>query len=293
MTTIRNIVLATDFSPGAQAALDRAVLLAQTHGVLLRLLHAFDVSAWHSLKAVFDPQRLNAEPPPDVRMRGRLKELAASLAGQNGLRVEARFAVGEATSAINAFVSAHEASLLVIGSRAEPVVPGLGSTASKLLRSPGCPVLVVRLNDPRPYAHVLSAVDMREASMRAASQAVTLFAQAHHVLLCAVDDELQGGSLMRSTTPEQARLQQGSMHDFAARQLEELAQELSSKAEHPVTTKVIDDVPARAIIAQAAELPADCVVVGHHGQSENARRPLGSMAQQILQHTARDVLVVP
>lgn len=58
MTTIRSIVVATDFSPGATAALERAVQLAVAHGASLRLLHAFDVSAWHSLKGVFDPQRL-------------------------------------------------------------------------------------------------------------------------------------------------------------------------------------------------------------------------------------------
>ncbi len=293
MTMIRNVVLATDFSPGAQAALDRAVLLAQKHGACLRLLHAFDVGAWHSLKAVFDPQRLNAEPPPDVRMRRRLKDMAASLAAQKGVRVEARFAVGEADQAISAFVSAHEDSLLVIGSRAEPDVLGVGSTATRLLRSPKCPVLVVRLRESRPYEQVLCAVDMREASMRAASQAVAMFKQAHHLLVCAVDAELEGTSWMNSVAAGQARLQRTSMHDFAVRQLEELAQELSSQAEHPVTTKVIDDVPARAIVALAAELPADCVVVGHHGQSGAGWRPLGSMAQHVLQHTSRDVLVVP
>lgn len=58
MTKIFSIVAATDFSPGSSAAVERAVQLAVAHGASLRLLHAFDVSAWYRLKAVFDPQRL-------------------------------------------------------------------------------------------------------------------------------------------------------------------------------------------------------------------------------------------
>ena len=63
MTMIRTIVAATDFSPGSHAAVERAVQPAEAHGASRRLLHAFDVSAWHSLKGVFDPQRLTMRPP--------------------------------------------------------------------------------------------------------------------------------------------------------------------------------------------------------------------------------------
>lgn len=67
MSMIRSIVAATDFSPGANAAVERAVQLTVAHVASLRLLHAFDVSAWHSLKGVFDAQHLTMNPPPDVR----------------------------------------------------------------------------------------------------------------------------------------------------------------------------------------------------------------------------------
>ena len=45
MTAIRRIVAVTDFSPGQHAAVERAVVLAATHGASLRLLHAFAVAA--------------------------------------------------------------------------------------------------------------------------------------------------------------------------------------------------------------------------------------------------------
>lgn len=291
MTTIRNIVVATDFSPGANMAVDRAVRLAQAHGASLRLLHVVDVSAWHSLMGVFDPQRLARQPPPDVLIKRRLTDLAASLAVQTGLQVEARFTVGKVEGAIHAYVVAHDTALLVVGSRAEPGMAGLGSTASKVVRSPICPVLIVRSSDPPSYDKVLCAVDLSEGSIRAAARAITLFPKTHHLLLCAVDPALERAFPMDAVAPEPTRSQSESMHSLAARQLGQLAQDLSGKTVYPVATQVVDDVPARVIVEQAAMLPADCVVVGHHGHG--SERLLGSMAQHVLQHTARDVLVVP
>ncbi len=292
MTRIRSIVAATDFSPGSDAAVERAVQLARAHGASLRLLHAFDVRAWHSLRGIFNAQRLTMDPPPDVRMRQRLTELAAALATQTGIEVEACFSVGDADSTINAYATAHTPSLVVIGSRAEPAMSGLGSTASKVLRSPACPILIVRTADARPYDKVLAAVDMREGSVRALSVALTLFPAAHHHLLYAVEsavDPLRVSGFAKDQIPQILEL----MHTKATQKLSQLAQSVSRLAAHPVAADVADDVPARAILVRAAELPADCVVVGHHGEGTVAESFLGNMAQHVLHHTLRDVLVVP
>ena len=293
MTPIHNIVVATDFSPGSNAAVDRAVLLAQTHGASLRLLHAFDVSAWHSLQGVFDPHRLAREPPPDVQIRRRLTEVAASLAAQTGLQVEDRFTVGKAASAISAYVNAHDTALLVIGSRPEPGLLGLGSTASRLLRSPTCPVLTVRWGHARPYAKVLAAVDLGADAMRAATFAVAVFPAAQHHLVLALAPALERAAWLQALAQEQLAGPDDSMRAQALRQLEQLALTLTRQTQHPVIAEVLEDSPARAILERAAALPADCVAVSHHGQGAGAERLLGSMAQQVLQHTLRDVLVVP
>ncbi|MBA3058330.1 MAG: universal stress protein [Gammaproteobacteria bacterium] len=275
MTPIHNIVVATDFSPGATAAVDRAVQVARTHGAVLRLLHVFDVSAWRGLRGVFDPQRLAREPPPDVQIRRRLNDLSASLATQTGLQVEAHFSVGEADGAVRAYVAAHETALLVIGSRAEPSILGLGSTASRLVRAPHCPVLMVRCALVKAYATVLAAVDLSAQAKRAATVAIALFPAAQHHLALALGPGAH----------ESAHAQ--ALHD-----LNQVARSLSGTAQHPVLAEVLDDVPARAILERAAAFSADCVVVGHHGGNGGAQSQLGSMAQQVLQHTLRDVLVV-
>ncbi len=292
MTTIRSVVAATDFSPASDAAVRRASHLAATHGAALCLLHAFDVGAWHSLKNVFDAQRLTVDPPTDVRMQQRLADCAASLAASTGLEVGVHFGLGPPAKVIEAYVKAHGGSLVVIGSRAEPSLSGLGSTALKVVRRPACPVLIVRVAEDRPYKTVLSAVDLREGSVRAASLAVALFPAAHHHLLYALDVE-SGSAAWDSLGREPLRLLHASLHDKAEHDLQQLAQSLSAAARHPLVALVADDVPARAILVGAANLAADCVVVGHHGMGTATESYLGSMAQHVIYAALSDVLVVP
>lgn len=293
MTNIHSIAAATDFSPGSNAAVERAVQLAVTHGASLRLLHAFDVSAGHSLKGIFDPHRLSITAPPDVLMRQHLSDLADSLATQTGLRVETGFTVGHADSAISTYVAAHDVALVVMGSRAEPAMAGLGSTASAVLRSLACPVLIVRSGGARPYEKVLLAIDLREDSTRVAAGALSLFPAAEHHLLHAVDPALDRDVGTRAVANAQMGGPHESMYASAARQLGQLARDVMTRFDHQVVAEVLDDVPSRAIVERAATLRADCVAVGYHGRGASAERLLGSMVQQVLQHTLRDVLVVP
>jgi len=293
MGPIRRIVVATDFSVGSDAAVERALQVARAHAASLDLLHVFDLSAWHSLRGVFDAKRLAGEVPPDLALRDRLRVLADSLAAQTQLEVSASFEVGDAVPAIEAHVKKTSASLLVLGVRADPEVPGLGSTALKLLRAAPCPVLVVRPYSTQPYGNVLSAVDMRDVSERVADAAVTLFPVAQHRLFYAVDPQWQR-EVWRATGAQPAmQSMHESLHARAVHHLGQLAEALSVKTEHPVITEVVDAAPAHAVVARAESLPADCVAVGHHGQGLLVERLLGSTAQDLIHHTARDVLVVP
>lgn len=288
MKHIHSIAVATDFSAGSNAALERAVQLAVAHGASLRLLHAFDVSAGHSLQGIFDPQRLSTTAPPDVLMRQHLSELAASLVMQTGLRVETGFSLGKADSAIGSYVSAHEVALLVMGSRAEPAMAGLGSTASKLLRSLACPILIVRSGGERPYEKVLVAVDLREGSARVAAAALRVFPAARHHLLHAAEPALERDLATSAGARDQPR---ESARALAVRQLGQLASELMNRFDHQVVAEVVDDVPLRAVVEHAASLHADCVVFGYHGRG--AERQLGGAVLHVLHHTLRDVLMVP
>jgi len=293
MTTIHSILVATDFSPGANAGVERAVDLARAHHASLRLVHAFDVSLWNSLKSVFDAAGLSAQPPSDVQMRQRVIDAATTLAHRTGLVVDAEFGAGSPQRLIEAAVRQHASSLVVVGSRADPELQGLGSTASKLVRTPPCPVLVVRTEGTTPYEKVMCAVDLREGSVRAAGFALKLLPSAHHHLLYALDPGVDRSFWVGGLGTAQAQAMHESLHEHAERALQQLARSLRDLSPHPLAAEVADDAPARAILVRAAELAADCVVVGHHGEGPATDHLLGSMAQHAIQYTTRDVLVVP
>jgi nucleotide-binding universal stress UspA family protein len=83
-----------------------------------------------------------------------------------------------------------------------------------------------------------------------------------------------------------------SLHGRAQRQLEVLAGELCADRSMAVDVAVVEAIPALGIVQHAATWPADCVVVGRHGQGLVADALLGSTALDAIHHSGRDVLVV-
>ena len=292
MNAVRRVLVAIDFSPGSDMAVERAMMLAQLHGARLDLLHAFDVRAWHALQAVFDVHRLSGEVPSDVALRERLSALAESLAARSGLDVAAQFGLGEPAAAIVSQVEARHAAVVVLARRSDPETPGVGGTLLRVLHRAPCPVLVVKVPPARGYERVLSAVDLREVSRRAAAAAVELFPAAAHRLLCAVDPAWERELWRRAAAPGQTRVEGPSLHATAMQLLDALAQPLALHVSGKLDTEVVDAAPVRAIVDRAAAWPADCVVVGRHGQGRLADRLLGSTALDLIHHTGGDVLVV-
>ncbi len=169
-------------------------------------------------------------------MQQRLTDFAASLAAQSGLEVGVHFGVGPPAKVINAYVGSNAGSLVVIGSRAEPALSGLGSTALKVVRRPPCPILIVRVADNKPYDKILSAVDLREGSVRAASLAVELFPTAHHQLLYALD-AASGSADWGGLGGEPLRLLHESLHAQAERELQQFAQRMRRPPLSPTTCR--------------------------------------------------------
>lgn len=289
---VRRIVALSDFTPGSRAAVARAMQLAKAHGARVDLLHAFDVSALAALRGVFDVDRLFSDGPAAGLVKQRLSEVAASLAAEHAVEVEACFGVGEPATVIAAHVKALHPAAVVIGLRADPADPGIGSTLLRVLRRVECPVLVARASQVQPYRTVLSAVDLRDASRRAALAAATLFPDAKHHLMSALDlvweREVWSASGVRAGIGVGVETLRGALTD----RLQGVAREMGARAGSAVTTALAEAPASRAIVDSARALGADCVAVGRHGQGLLAERLIGSTALDVLHHTSRDVLVV-
>jgi universal stress protein E len=298
MSLFPTITVCTDFSPGSMAAEERAAQLAVEHSATLRLLHAFDINPPRSVSAdtaMSAPAPMDEHPTIEAhtsQLRKRLGESAARLAQRKGLTVETVLGIGKVQVVVEEEIESQQPSLLVLGSSYDPSKIGLGGTATKLLSAPDCPVLVVRSRDATPYKRVLSGVDLRDGSVRAAVAGLALFPNAHHHLLYAVAPALDSSLKAGGFSARQVQSLHQAMRKHAERELHMLAKGLSKQAVHPVTADVADDEPARALLVGAASLQVDCVVVGHHDASTIGQSELGSMALHVMQFIPGDVLVV-
>jgi nucleotide-binding universal stress UspA family protein len=299
MKPVRRVLVATDFSSGSSAAVARAAHLARLHGARLDLVHAFDAGALQALRNLFDLGHLAGEPSAEALRRERLKGLADDLAAREGVPVDSHFGLGAPATVIEARARSMNAALVVIARRSEPAAPGASATLLRMLRSAPCPVLVTRAAPVADYGRVLCAVDLREVSRHAAAVALALFPGALLRLLYVIDPQWEREVQGSRGEPGPLGELIAALHGQAKQRLDTLAGELArEQAARAGTTPgvealVVEAIPAMGIVQHAATWPADCVVVGRHGQGLVADKLLGSTALDAIHHSGRDVLVVP
>jgi len=173
---INRILLATDFSPESQNALQCAVSLAKRYQSTLFLTHVLppegsNMAAAEAWPAVADVMRHNAE------------QNMAELENTEGLRVlphEAIIRSGDTWDVISEVLSDKNVDLIVMGTQGHGGIKKLflGSTAEKVVRLATCPVLTVgphvRLVSLKRFGHILYASDFSSGSMRALIYALSL-----------------------------------------------------------------------------------------------------------------------
>jgi nucleotide-binding universal stress UspA family protein len=149
MITIKNVLVATDFSPAAQTALVYGRALARQFGGRLHVLHVVDDLAARlpyadASMAAFAPAELQAEIE-----RAATKDLE-TLVGDDDRRELGANAVLRVNHSTAREIAdyANEASIdvIVIGATGRGVIDRMlmGSVADKLIRRASCPVLTVR-----------------------------------------------------------------------------------------------------------------------------------------------------
>jgi nucleotide-binding universal stress UspA family protein len=141
MASERWIVVGTDFSEGAQYALERALGLAQDSRASVALVHAYE-----------DEPGGNAPVDPISELLGQLAhEIAASGAMRRGIHVEPLVRRGPPWEKIANVATEYGAEIIVVGSSGQRGATRglpLGSVASRVLALSTRSVLVARLPAP-------------------------------------------------------------------------------------------------------------------------------------------------
>jgi nucleotide-binding universal stress UspA family protein len=135
---LKNILVATDFSPPSEAALVYGRALARTFGATLHLVHVIENLFLTPMAA--DPHDLKA---------ARVRALQHQLTDEDRKVLHARVAMEVSDSppaAIIDYAKAAKIDLIVVGTHGRSAMSQLlvGSVAERVVRTAPCPVLTVR-----------------------------------------------------------------------------------------------------------------------------------------------------
>ena len=303
MTFIHRVLVPTDFSDPAHAALHLAAQLARQSQATVTLLHAdplADISLM-MVEPVYVPptmlEKLSAN--HDRRVETALTELAREIPDDVSTST-----VHRRTDPVEAIVTCAaelEADLIVMGSHGRGASRLLlGSTAEKASRAAPAPVLVVRepsrATDTGVFSSVVVGIDYSPFSPIAARLGAQLVSRNGSLELCHVwepphstlSDIGFGDASERAAETEAIRAAQAAtLSEFTDR----LALEV------PVTSYLATLIPgsnvATALIGRAQEQHADLIVVGAHARDNLAQRLLGTHADRVLRRADIPVLLIP
>ena len=147
MITLKNILVATDFSEPSEAALLYGKNFARQHGAALHVLHVVDDAMAHAMTPIGvapDIGRLQMELEADAAQR-----MAELVTDEERQRFHARTAIrtsGWPASAILNYANDEHIDLIIVGTHGRTGLAHffLGSVAQHVVRSAPCPVLTVR-----------------------------------------------------------------------------------------------------------------------------------------------------
>jgi nucleotide-binding universal stress UspA family protein len=290
---VQTILVATDFSETAGAALGWATSIAREHRARLVVAHAAAPVVPAAPEFVALPDRCYDE----IReaAQDQLDAVIAALQ-TTGVPCSSRLVVGPASDVLVALAKEHRADLVVAGTRGRTGWARvlLGSTAARLVRDAPCPVLTVHPADarhPEPVRSVLVATDFSPQAWLAAETAARLLLAtpaAHRLVLLhayrvPIDDPAwpaPGVSEALGATAESARSN-----------IDALACRLAQPGLR-VEVRIGEGYPPEVIVDAATRLGVDVVAMGTHGRSGLERLWIGSTAERVLPTAPCPVLTV-
>lgn len=289
----QDILVPTDGSPEAEAAVGRALDLARTSGGTIHALYVANLPG--------DPADLPSDGVTDAR------ETAVSQGEDATTRIvdrtmefdlDAVREVREGTPYRAILDYAREAGidLVVMGTHGRTGAERrqLGSTTERVIAHSLLPVMAVRLTDTPEepdaardtYEHVVVPTDGSDVADRAAEQALGIaevYGAAVHVLYVVDPTSTDLQQIPRSIV---GLLKEGGSKAVEAVAVNARERELS------VSTRILRGVPEEAILKYANNVDADLVAMGTRGRAAPDDRFLGSTTVRVVRRSEIPVLTV-
>ncbi|MFN4282880.1 MAG: universal stress protein [Alphaproteobacteria bacterium] len=281
---MKKILVATDFSERSDRAIRRATLLARQFDAPLTIAHVVD-----------DDQPKRAIVAKQQAAQELLDAYVHSLRDVDGLACETRIAFGDPFLGIIQAAREENADLTIIGPHRRQILKDvfIGTTAERTIRASDRPILMANGVPAGPYRHVLLAVDLSDSSGEAVRAVQEhRFADAVDLSVIHIFDAPALGFMLRTASAED------QIKDYLADEEERAASELSiflkkfdMESARPILKHKASTV-AHTICSVAREISADLIVVGTHGLTGIKKTLLGSVAEELLRISDRDVLAI-
>lgn len=278
------IMAGIDLTERSRNAFLRALELAGRPHAALTLLHVTSDALPSQLAHV------HATFATDV-----MRDLSGKAHADGIEHVECVLATGRDYEAIIAEAHKLHADLIVVGTHrpSSMVQDMIGTTADRVLRHGGLPLLLVRQKPAGAYASILVAVDFSPASARALKLAAEMFPEARIAAVTAYGTTrrtlLGDDEVAREAAGEARRL---ALKGFLLEVREGSDPALTATLKRAET--IVERGWAEDVILQAVEtMTPDLIVVGTHARAGVEQAVIGSVAEWVLREAPCDVLAVP
>jgi nucleotide-binding universal stress UspA family protein len=274
------ILLATDGSEAAQAAVDATIAIAKSPAAKVRVAHVWNLEVHHRHGFWDVEMRNEAEKLVDVTVERLLK--AGVIAEREIDRADSK----HVAAAIALSARSFNADLVVLGSRGLSDWQSMTrhSVSHELLCAVDCPLLIVRgwaAGSPAKVSKIVLAIAGGDDLAPAARAAVAVAGPDASVLVVHVAQAIVGAQGFAYVESEE-EIRETMSH----------ASELLKAADVKVQGMVVHQGPvAKAVAEIAADWNADLIVVGSSRMGDIGSLFLGSVSHDLLHMTERAVLV--
>ena len=279
---INNILLATDFSPESQSALQCALALAKRYESKLFITHALSPDA--------DTKGVEVQIPLRDMMRKDAEQQMALLDQSDEIRAfphKTILRIGDPSKVLSEILSEEHFDLIVMGTHGRGGFDKLrlGSTTENMMRHAACPVLSVgahaKVVSAERFGHILYATDFSAGSRGALTYALSLAEEdgAELTLLYVIEADPKSEA-------ERVRWEREGREKL--RKLVPPFVDLASRLEAEVEI----GVPREEIVRLAESREADLIVMGSRGGGALATHLPWSTLHHVVQHACCPVLTV-
>ncbi|KEO91592.1 hypothetical protein EH31_02675 [Erythrobacter longus] len=266
------IAVATDFSPRADRAIDRAKMLQRQLGGKLCIIHA---------------TALPVDDAPDEVELDRKMRCATGLSGSDE-DVTFLYPSGSVPPAIARACEEGGADMLLVGPARYNSLGDffLGTAVDYILRSVTKPVLVVKARANEEYQEIVAGTDFSPGSAHAILTAAEMFPEARFHIMHAWSVPFQAFNKDAYVADEIEAESKASMATF----MKELVARNSNLAD--ATTQLVRGDAVEALRQGLALNPSALVVLGSHGASGFRQATIGSVTSDLLRYLDADTLVI-